>query len=128
MASRNQDAREQGVALRAKVLGKEKVAAADRSVDEFMRPFREFVDAYCWGTIWTRPGLDLKTRSLINLSMIASLNRGHELKIHLHGALNNGVTHDEVREIFMQVAVYAGVPAALDAMRAAQEVFAERGV
>jgi len=93
-----------------------------------MRPFREFVDAYCWGTIWTRPGLDLKTRSLINLSMIASLNRGHELKIHLHGALNNGVTHDEVREIFMQVAVYAGVPAALDAMRAAQEVFAERGV
>jgi len=126
MSTRNETLREQGLEVRRQVLGKDRVAAADRSVDDFLRPFREFVDEYCWGAIWTRPGLGRKERSLINLSMIAALNRSHELRIHLNGALNNGVTPDEIREIFMQVAVYAGVPAGLEAMRVAQEVLAER--
>jgi 4-carboxymuconolactone decarboxylase len=119
------DFREAGRALRSAVLGADFVAAADKSVDDFTRPFREFVDEYCWGRIWARPGLERKTRSIMNLAMLCSLNRSHELKLHLRGALNNGVTKEEVREIFMQVAVYAGVPAALEGFRVARELFRE---
>jgi 4-carboxymuconolactone decarboxylase len=119
------DSRKAGAAVRSAVLGADFVAAGDKSVDDFMRPLREFIDAYCWGEIWARPGLDRKSRSIANLAMLCSLNRSHELKVHLRGALNNGVTKEEVREIFMQVAVYAGVPAALEAFRVARELFAE---
>jgi 4-carboxymuconolactone decarboxylase len=119
------DFRQIGASVRSAVLGAEFVAAGEKSVDDFMRPFREYIDECCWGKIWARPGLDRRTRSIINLAMLCSLNRSHELKVHLRGALNNGVTKDEMREIFMQVAVYAGVPAALEAFRVARELFAE---
>ncbi len=121
----SEDLRTQGLTVRKEVLGADRVLAADRAVDDFTKPFREFVDTYCWGAIWTRPGLSRKNRSMINLAMIASLNRPHELQIHLRGAINNGVTADEIREIFMQVAVYAGVPAGLEGMRLAQSILAE---
>ncbi len=84
--------------------------------------------ASCWNDLWNRPGLPRKTRSLLNLAMLAALNRPHELKLHLTGALNNGVTKEEVREVFLQVAIYCGMPAAVEAFRCAREVFKERGV
>ena len=86
---------------------------------------QELVTEYCWGEIWTRPGLDHRTRSFLNLAMLTALNRPHEIKLHVRGALNNGLTKDELMEVFLQSAIYCGVPAALDAMRAAKEVFAE---
>jgi 4-carboxymuconolactone decarboxylase len=83
------------------------------------------VTEYCWGEIWTRPGLDRRTRSFLNLAMLTALNRPHEIKLHVLGALNNGLTREELMEVFLQSAIYCGVPAALDAMRVAKEVFAE---
>ena len=83
------------------------------AADENNRPLQELITQYCWGEIWSRPGLDRKTRSTINLAMLAALNRPHELKIHIRGALNNGVTRDELREVFLQIAIYCGVPAGL---------------
>lgn len=125
MDSSTDSLRDNGLKVRKEVLGADRVLAADSTVDDFSRPFREFIDTYCWGAIWDRPGLSRKARSMINLAMLASLNRSHELQIHLRGALNNGVTPDEIREIFMQVGVYAGVPAGLEAMRQAQSILAE---
>ena len=87
---------------------------------------QELVTEYCWGAVWGRDGLPRKTRSMLNLAMLTILNRPHELRIHIAGALRNGVTKDEIREVFMQVAIYAGVPAGVDAFRAAREVFAEQ--
>ena len=95
------------------------------SADDFNRPLQEFVTEYCWGACWTRPGLPRKTRSMLNLAMLTALNRPHELKMHLKGALTNGVTREEIREILLQTGVYCGVPAAVDAFRTAKEVFAE---
>jgi 4-carboxymuconolactone decarboxylase len=89
---------------------------------------QELVTEYCWGAVWSRDGLDRRTRSILNLGMLAALNRRHELTLHLRGALNNGVTGDEIREVFLQVAIYCGVPAAMDAFRAAEEVLAEAGI
>jgi 4-carboxymuconolactone decarboxylase len=86
---------------------------------------QELVTEYCWGAVWGREGLDRKTRSMLNLAMISSLNRPNELKVHIAGALRNGVTREEIREVFMQVAIYCGVPAAVDSFRLAREVFAE---
>jgi 4-carboxymuconolactone decarboxylase len=83
------------------------------------------VTEYCWGAVWGREGLSKKTRSMLNLAMISALNRPHELKMHVGGALKNGVTRDEIREVFMAVAIYCGVPAGVDAFRVAREVFAE---
>ncbi len=83
---------------------------------------------YCWGEVWGRPGLERKTRSLLNLAMISALNRPHEVKMHIKGALNNGVSKDEIKEVFLQVAIYCGVPAAVDSFRLAKEVFDELGV
>ena len=114
---------ERGLEIRKSVLGKEFVENAIRTADDFSRPLQELVTEYCWGAVWGREGLDKRTRSLLNLAMISCLNRPHELRLHIAGALKNGVSRDEIREIFMQVAIYAGVPAGVDSFRAAKEVF-----
>ena len=111
--------------VRSAVLGKEYVENSLRTADEFNKPFQELVTEYCWGAVWGREGLPRKTRSMLNLAMLAILNRPHELRGHIRGALNNGVTKDEIREIFMQVGVYAGAPAMLDSVRIAKEMFLE---
>ena len=116
---------EEGLAVRKAVLGAEHVEKSLRAADEFTRPMQELVTEYCWGEIWTRPGLDRRTRSFLNLAMLTALNRPHEIKMHVRGALNNGLTRNELMEVFLQSAIYCGVPAALDAMRVAKEVFAE---
>lgn len=116
---------EEGLAVRRAVLGDEYVEKSLRSANELTRPMQELVTEYCWGEIWTRPGLDRKTRSFLNLAMLTALNRPHEIRLHVIGALNNGVTREEMMEVFMQSAIYCGVPAALDAMGVAREVFAE---
>jgi 4-carboxymuconolactone decarboxylase len=114
---------ERGLEIRKSVLGKEFVENAIRTADDFSRPLQELVTEYCWGAVWGRDGLDKRTRSLLNLAMISCLNRPHELRLHIAGALKNGVTRDEIREVFLQVAIYAGVPAGVDSFRAAKEVF-----
>ncbi|MGA1166781.1 MAG: 4-carboxymuconolactone decarboxylase [Burkholderiaceae bacterium] len=119
---------EAGLKVRKEVLGAEYVEQSFASADDFNRPFQEFVTEYCWGGVWTRPGLDRRTRSFLNLGMLAALNRPHEFMLHLRGAINNGLTKDEIAEVFLQVAIYCGVPAALDAIRVAREVFKEMGV
>ena len=116
---------DKGMEVRTAVLGEEYVQAAVAGTDEFSQPLQDLITEYCWGAVWGRDGLPLKTRSMLNLAMISVLNRPHELRTHLRGALNNGVTREEIREIFLQVAVYAGVPAAVDSFRVAREVFAE---
>lgn len=121
----NKEHFERGLEVRKKVLGEEYVNESLARATDFSRPMQEFVTEYCWGEIWTRPGLDRKTRSMLNLAMLTALNRPHEIKLHVRGALNNGVTKEEIREVFLQAAVYCGVPAAIDSFRIAQEVFAE---
>ena len=116
---------EKGLAIRKSVLGAEFVDAAFKSADDFNRPLQDLVTEYCWGAVWGREELSKKTRSMLNLAMISCLNRPHELKLHIAGALKNGVTRDEIREVFLQVAIYAGVPAAVDSFRSAREVFAQ---
>jgi 4-carboxymuconolactone decarboxylase len=116
---------DKGRAIRAAVLGEEYVAAAETAADDFSKPFQDLVTEYGWGAVWGRDDLPLKTRSMLNLAMIAVLNRPQELRIHVKGALTNGVTREEIREVFMQVAIYAGVPAAVDSFRIAREAFAE---
>ena len=116
---------EAGLQVRRAVLGAEYVDKAISSADDFNRPLQELVTEYCWGEVWTRPGLDRKTRSIMNLAMLTALNRPHEIKLHVRGALNNGLSKDEIREVFLQTAIYCGVPAAIDGMRVAKEVFAE---
>lgn len=119
---------EKGLKIRREVLGAEFVDNAIASADDFNRPLQEIVTQYCWGEIWGRPGLDRRTRSIINLAMISALNRQHEVKMHVKGALNNGLTKEEIREVFLQVAIYCGVPAGVDSFRTAKEVFAELGI
>ncbi|MNK81744.1 Carboxymuconolactone decarboxylase family protein [compost metagenome] len=116
---------ERGLATRRAVLGEEYVAKALDGADDYNWPMQEFVTEYCWDEIWNRPGLGHKDRSMLNLGMVAALGRINELKAHVRGALNNGWTKEELREVFMQVAVYCGVPAAIDSFRAAQEVIRE---
>ena len=124
----NQELFEKGLAIRKSVLGAEYVDKALASADDFTRPLQELTTEYCWGWCWGREGLDKKTRSIINLAMISALNRPHELKVHVRGALANGLTKDEIREVLLQVAVYCGIPAGVDSFRIAKEVFAEMGV
>jgi 4-carboxymuconolactone decarboxylase len=107
------------------VLGAEFVENSFKSADDFNRPMQELATEYCWGYVWGREGLPRKTRSMLNLAMISALNRPHELKMHIAGALRNGLTREEIREIFLQVAIYCGVPAGVDSFRVAREVFAE---
>ena len=116
---------ERGLEIRKSVLGKEFVEKSISSADDFNRPMQELVTEYCWGAVWGREGLSKKTRSILNLAMLSALNRPHELRMHLAGALRNGVTRDEIREVLLQVAIYCGVPAGVDAFRNAREVFAE---
>jgi len=116
---------ERGREIRSAVLGKEFVDNAFRTADDFNRPLQELVTEYCWGAVWGREELPRKTRSMLNLAMISALNRPHELKAHIKGALVNGVTPVEIREVLLQVAIYCGVPAAVDSFRTAREVFQE---
>ncbi len=116
---------DRGLAVRKDVLGKEFVEKSFAAADDFNRPMQELVTEYCWGAVWGREGLSRKTRSMLNLAMLSCLNRPHELKMHTKGALRNGVTKDEVREVLLQVAIYAGVPAGVDSFRIAREAFAE---
>jgi len=114
-----------GLAVRRAVLGDEYVNNSLANVDDFTEPLQQFLTENAWGAVWTRAGLDRKTRSMLNLAMLTALNRPNELKLHIKGALNNGVTKEEMREIFLQAAVYCGAPAGLDSFKIAQQVFKE---
>ncbi len=116
---------EKGLEIRKAVLGKEYVENSLKNADDFNLPMQELSTEYCWGWTWGREGLSRKQRSMINLAMISALNRPHELKLHVKGALVNGVTRDEIREILLQVAIYCGIPAGIDSFRIAKEAFAE---
>lgn len=124
----NKELFERGLQTRREVLGAEYVDASIRNADDFNMPMQELVTQYCWGDVWNRPGLDRRTRSFLNLAMITALNRPHELKLHVKGAINNGLTKDEIREVFLQAAIYCGVPAAIDSFRVAREVFKEMAI
>lgn len=114
-----------GLDMRKQVMGEEFVEKAFGNADEFTMPLQEFITRNAWGTVWCRDGLALKTRSLITVAMLAALGRGQELKGHLRGALNNGATKEEIREVLLHAAVYCGAPVAVDAFRIAQEVFSQ---
>ena len=116
---------DRGLQIRKDVLGKDYVEKALAAATDFTMPLHELVTEYCWGHVWGRDGLSRRDRSLLNMGMIAALNRPGELKIHVKAALKNGLRKEEIREAFLQVAVYCGVPAAVDAFRTAQEAFAE---
>ena len=117
-----------GLEVRREVLGAEHVDRSLEQASEFARPMQELVTEYCWGAVWSRPGVDRKTRSLVNLAMLTALNRPHELKLHVRGALNNGASVREIQEVLLQAAIYCGVPAAMDAFRTAEQVLVEEGV
>lgn len=124
----DKDAFEKGLSMRRQVLGSEYVDKSLKAADDFNRPLQELITQYCWGEVWSRPGLNPKTRSMLNLAMLSALNRPHEIKIHIRGAINNGVTKDEMQEVLLQVAIYCGAPAALDSFRIATEIFNEMGI
>jgi 4-carboxymuconolactone decarboxylase len=119
---------EKGLKIRREVLGADFVDKTIASADDFNKDFQRLVTQYCWGEAWGRPGLDKRTRSIINLAMISALNRPHEVKTHVKGALTNGLTKEDIREVFFQVAIYCGIPAGVDSFRAAKEVFTELGI
>lgn len=119
----DQNAFDQGLQTRREVLGSAYVDAALQGADDFSQPLQEMVTEHAWHGIWNRPGLGRRDRSLLNLGLLIALNRPHELKVHLRGALNNGLTKEEIREVFLQAGVYCGMPAAVDAFRTAREVF-----
>lgn len=124
----NQELFEKGLKTRREVLGEDYVNASLKNADSFNQAMQELVTQYCWGDIWNRPGLDRRTRSFLNLSMLTALNRPHEIKLHVRGAINNGLSKDEISEVFLQTAIYCGVPAAIDSFRVAKEVFREMGI
>ena len=127
MDKRSHDERaKNGLQTRREVLGAEYVDKAMASVDGFNEEFTELLNTYCWNDIWNRPGLPRKYRSVLNLGMLVALGKEHELKLHINGALNNGLTRDEIKEVLLQTAIYCGVPAAVVAFRAAREVFRDR--
>ena len=113
---------EKGLTTRKQVMGEDFVANAFANASDFTRPIQEHITAKAWGDVWQRPGLDLKTRSLITVAMLTALGKQHELKGHLRGALNNGATPAELQEVLLHAAVYCGVPTAVDAFRTAAEV------
>jgi 4-carboxymuconolactone decarboxylase len=116
---------DKGLSIRRGVLGAEHVDRQLKAADDFSKPFQDLVTTYCWGEVWGREELPRKTRSMLNLAMLTALGKPHEFKLHVRGALTNGVTREEIREVLMQTAIYCGVPAAVDAFRNAREVFAE---
>jgi len=117
---------EDGVRMRRTVLGEDHVRRSMASANAFSKPMQDLVTEYCWGTVWTRPALGLRERSLINLAMLTALNRPDELELHVRGALNNGCTQEEIQEVLLQAAVYCGVPAGISAFRVARAVVDER--
>lgn len=117
--------RAEGARIRREVLGAAYVDAGKTNVDAFQQAFIDFTETFCWGNVWVRPGLDRKTRSLLNLAMLTAMGRWHELGVHVRGALNNGVTEAEIAEVLLQAGVYAGVPVAAEGFRVAREVFAK---
>jgi 4-carboxymuconolactone decarboxylase len=119
------DTLERGLTVRRAVLGGEHVDRSIANTTDFTRDFQEFITRYAWGSVWTRPGLDRKTRSLLTIAMMASLGRFDELRLHVRATRNTGVTRDEVSEVLLQVAVYAGVPAANSAYHHAADVYRE---
>ena len=121
----NQQKFEEGLQVRREVLGEKYVDAALNSADEFNMPMQQLVTEYCWGEIWTRDGLSRQTRSLLNLAMLTALNRPHEIKTHVRGAIRNGCSKQDIQEVFLQTAIYCGVPAAIDSFRTAKATFAE---
>jgi 4-carboxymuconolactone decarboxylase len=121
----NDELFERGLGIRKAVLGADFVEKSIASADDFNMPLQRLVTEYCWGAVWGREELPRKTRSMLNLAMLSALNRPHELKMHVGGALRNGVSKAEIREVLLQVAIYCGVPAAVDSFRAAREAIAE---
>jgi 4-carboxymuconolactone decarboxylase len=113
---------EDGLRIRREVLGADYVDRSLANANEFSRPIQELVTEYCWGVVWSRDGLERKTRSLINIAMLTALNRGHELGSHVRGALNNGATVEEIQEVLLQTAIYVGVPASLESFRIADAI------
>jgi 4-carboxymuconolactone decarboxylase len=121
----NKELFEIGLQIRRDVLGAEYVDKSISQADDFNRPLQELVTEYCWGAVWSRPGISRKMRSLINLAMLTALNRPHEVKLHLKAALNNSCSKEEIMEVLLQTAIYCGVPAAVDSFRLAREVFSD---
>lgn len=117
-----------GLKLRKEVLGDVYVDRSINNSNEFNKPLQQLVTEYCWGDVWQREGLNKKERSMINLAMISALNRPHELALHVRGALNNGLTPVQIREVLLQVAIYCGVPAAIDSFRVAMQIMEEEGI
>ena len=124
----NRESFEKGLTTRREVLGADYVDGSIKNADAFNMPMQELVTQYCWDEIWNRPGLDRRSRSMINLAMITALNRPHELKLHVRGAINNGLSKEDIQEVFLQTAIYCGVPAAIDSFRSAKETFKEMGI
>jgi len=116
---------ERGLALRKAVLGQAYVEEAIANADAFTRPIQDLSTEYCWRAVWSRPGLSRRDRSLLNIGMISALNRPHELKLHVKAAIRNGLSREEIFEAILQVAVYCGIPAGMDATRLAREALAE---
>lgn len=114
-----------GLVKRRHVVGDDYVDRALATMNDFTKPMQDLVTEYCWGTVWTRPGLDDKTRSFLNLAMLTALNRPTELATHVRGALTNGATPEEIQEVLLQTAIYVGVPAALESFRIADQVLSE---
>jgi len=123
----NKEIFDKGLANRREVLGAEYVDNALKNADAFSQPLQELVTEYCWGAVWGRPGLPKKIRSMLNLAMLTALGKSHELKLHVRGALRNGVTREEISEVLLQTAIYCGVPAAVEAFRNAREALKEAG-
>ncbi len=117
-----------GLQTRREVLGAEHVDRSLEQASAFSRPMQELVTEYCWGAVWARPGLDRRVRSLLNIGMLTALGRRHELEVHVRGAITNGVTAAEIQETLLQAAIYCGVPAAMEATRAAEAVLRELGL
>jgi 4-carboxymuconolactone decarboxylase len=118
---------ENGLALRREVLGAAYVDNSMKSANDFMMTFQHITTEWCWGYAWAREGLDRKTRSMLNLAMLTALNRTPEVKLHVRGAVNNGVTVEEIKEVLLHATIYCGIPAGLDAFKAANEVLTEMG-
>jgi 4-carboxymuconolactone decarboxylase len=118
---------DRGLTLRREVLGAQYVDKSLSAANEFMMAFQRITTEWCWGYAWTRPGLDRKTRSLLNLAMLTALNRSPEVKLHVRGAINNGVTVEEIKEVLIHATIYCGIPAGLDSFKAANEVLKEMG-
>lgn len=124
----NKELYDKGMKIRREVVGDSYVDASLKAADDFSMPMQELVTEFCWGEVWSRPGLDRRSRSILNLGMIAALNRPEEFAAHVRGALANGLTKDEIRECLLQIAVYVGMPAGLGSFKVARQVFKEMGI